>query len=174
MPLPISVTQLGRQEAQPVVIVDVNGDPIFTFGGGAGGGGDASAANQVTGNNTLTTISGKLPASLGPKTAAASMAVVLATDQPSAPLPAGTDRSGNIGTGGTAQVLAAANAARTSLVGQNISAGDLWINETGNAAAVDTAGSFKVVAGQAFAIGTNRAISIVGATTGQKFTATET
>lgn len=88
-------------------------------------------------------------------------------------LPAGVDKSGSITTAGTAQVLAAANAARTSLVGQNISAGDLWINEIGGTAAADTAGSYKVVAGQAFEVGTNRAISLWGATAGQKFTATE-
>lgn len=89
-------------------------------------------------------------------------------------LPAGVDKSGSITTAGTAQVLAAANAARTSLVGQNISAGDLWINEIGGTAAADTAGSYKVASGQAFAVGTNRAISVWGATAGQKFTATET
>lgn len=103
----------------------------------------------------------------------ANVATVAGPTGPSA-LPAGTDRSGSITAGGAAKVLAPANAARISLVGQNISAGDLWINEIGSNAAIDTAGSFKVAAGQAFAIGTNRAISIVGATAGQKFTATET
>lgn len=90
------------------------------------------------------------------------------------PLPAGTDRSGAITTGNTAQQLAPANANRLSLTGQNISAGDLWINEIGGIAAVDTAGSYKVPAGTAFAVATNRAVSIIGATTGQKFSATET
>lgn len=89
-------------------------------------------------------------------------------------LPSGTDRSGSITTGGTAQQLAAANSSRVSLTGQNISAGDLWINEIGGTAAVDTAGSYKVAAGVAFSIATNRAVSIIGATTGQKWTATET
>lgn len=88
-------------------------------------------------------------------------------------LPAGTDRSSSITTGGTAQQLAAANAARKSLVVQNISDADLWINEIGGTAAADTAGSWKVPAGSAFAVSTNRAISIIGATTGKKFTATE-
>lgn len=91
-----------------------------------------------------------------------------------APLTGGSNRSGAITTGGTAQVLAAENRARVSLTGQNISSADLWINETGGPAAVDTAGSFKIAAGQAFAIATNQAVSIIGATTGQKFTATET
>lgn len=89
------------------------------------------------------------------------------------PLPAGTDRSGSITLGGTAQVLAAANTARRGLTGQNISTGDLWINELGGTAAADTVGSYKVAAGATFTVQTNRAISIVGATTGQKFTATE-
>lgn len=89
------------------------------------------------------------------------------------PLPAGTDRSSSITLGGTAQALAAANTARRGLTGQNISTGDLWINEIGGTAAADTAGSYKVAAGATFTVQTNRAISIVGATTGQKFTATE-
>lgn len=90
-----------------------------------------------------------------------------------AALPSGTDRSGSIAAGTTAQALAAANASRTGLKGQNISSGDLWINEIGGTAAADTAGSFRVPAGATFSVSTNRAISIVGATTGQKFTATE-
>lgn len=89
-------------------------------------------------------------------------------------LPAGTDKSGSITTGGTAQALAAANTSRKSLTGQNISSGDLWINEIGSTAAADTAASYKVPASASFEIRTNRAISIVGATTGQKFSATET
>lgn len=89
-------------------------------------------------------------------------------------MPAGTDRSGAITLGGTAQVLAAANTSRKSLTVQNISVADIWVNEIGGTAAVDTAGSWKIAAGGAFAVSTNRAISIIGATTGQKFTATET
>jgi len=89
-------------------------------------------------------------------------------------LPAGTSRSGSITTGGTAQALAAANAARRSLTGQNISSGDLWINEDGGTAAADTANSYLIPAGAPFSISTNEAVSIVGATTGQRFTATET
>lgn len=88
-------------------------------------------------------------------------------------LPSGINRSGSITTGGSAQELAPANTSRAELVIQNISSGDLWVNETGGTAAIDTAGSFKIPAGQSAAIGTNRAISIIGATTGQKFTATE-
>ncbi|MER8455847.1 hypothetical protein [Mesorhizobium sp. M0643] len=90
-----------------------------------------------------------------------------------AALPSGTDRSGSITVGGTAQQLAAANTSRRGLTGQNISSGDLWLNEIGGTAAADTAGSIRVRPDAVFAIETNRAISVVGATTGQKFTATE-
>jgi hypothetical protein len=89
-------------------------------------------------------------------------------------LPAGTSRSGSITAGGTAQDLAAANTARKSLTGQNISSGDLWINENGGTAAADGMDAYRVIAGATFKISTNEKISIVGATTGQKFTATET
>lgn len=89
-------------------------------------------------------------------------------------LPEGADRSGQIDTGGQAKQLAAANAARKTLTGQNISAADLWINEAGGSAAVDTAGSYRVPAGATFSVKTSRAVSIIGASTGQKWTATET
>jgi hypothetical protein len=88
-------------------------------------------------------------------------------------LGAGTDKSGSITAGGTAQTLAAANSTRRGLTVQNISTGDLWINETGGTAAANGAGSFKLAADATANIDTNQAVSIVGATTGQKFSATE-
>jgi hypothetical protein len=88
-------------------------------------------------------------------------------------LPTGTDRSGSITTGGTAQTLAALNNARRGLPIQNISSADLWINETGGTAAANAAGSFQLVPGATAYIDTRQAVSIIGATTGQKFTATE-
>jgi hypothetical protein len=88
-------------------------------------------------------------------------------------LPAGKDRSGSITTGGTAQTLAALNLARRGLTIQNISTADLWVNETGGTAAANTAGSFQLIAGASANIDTRQAVSIVGATTGQKFSATE-
>jgi hypothetical protein len=97
----------------------------------------------------------------------------VSTASPDGALAAGTDRSGAIAAGGTAQQLAAANTARKSLKGQNISTGDLYINENGGTAAADTAGSYKIPAGATFSVGTNRAVSIIGAATGQKFSATE-
>lgn len=82
-------------------------------------------------------------------------------------------RSGSIASGGVAQQLAAANAARRFIKGQNISSGDLWVNELGGTAAAATEGSCVVPPRATFVIETPAAISIVGATTGQKFTAVE-
>jgi hypothetical protein len=91
-----------------------------------------------------------------------------------APLGAGTDRSGSITLGGTAQVLAAANTARIALVGQNIDPSeDMWINEVGGNAQANTVSSTLVPAKATFSVDTNRAISIVAATTGHKWTAVE-
>lgn len=86
-----------------------------------------------------------------------------------------TDRSGTITAGGAAQTLAAANPARRYLLIQNASAADLWINFT-TAAVIDSP-SIKLSAGDAFSMAaeyvSNQLISIIGATTGQKFTAKE-
>jgi hypothetical protein len=90
----------------------------------------------------------------------------------SATLPAGTDRSGTIAAGGTAQTLAPANANRRYLRGQNLSTGDLWLNEVGGTAAAASP-SYRVPAGGTFGINTNQAVSIWGATTGQAWSATE-
>lgn len=86
-----------------------------------------------------------------------------------------TDRSGTITTGGTAQQLAAANAARLGFSVQNLSTGDLWVNTLGTAAAAQP--SIKLAAGVYFetpaGYGAVGAISIFGATTGQAFSARE-
>lgn len=85
------------------------------------------------------------------------------------------DRSGTITTGGTPQSLMAANSSRKGFMVQNISAGDLWINELG--AATQTAGSIKIAPGATYSSplgGTPLgAVSIVGATAAQAFTARE-
>lgn len=87
-------------------------------------------------------------------------------------LPAGTDRSGSAST--TASTLAPANSARAFLVGQNIDGSiAIWINEIGGTAAVNTAGSYKVPAGQSFSVSTNRAVSVIAESGTPKFTATE-
>lgn len=92
-------------------------------------------------------------------------------------VPAGTltNRSGSITLGGTAQQLAAANTARRYLFVQNISAGDLWINFTTTAVADQP--SIQMPSGATFdmegSFVSTEAISIIGATTGQKFVAKE-
>lgn len=90
----------------------------------------------------------------------------------SAPLAPGTNKGGTITTGGSAQQLAAANASRSYLKGQNLSTGDLWINEVGGTAAAAQP-SYRIPAGGIFGVNTNQAVSIWGATTGQAFSATE-
>lgn len=86
-----------------------------------------------------------------------------------------TDRSGAITTGGTAQVLMAANSTRRYILFQNTSIADLWINFTTTAA--QTQPSFKIPANGSFGMEngfvSTEAISIIGATTGQAFTAKE-
>lgn len=93
----------------------------------------------------------------------------------SIPISTMTDRSGSIAAGGTAQLLAAANAARTGFELQNDSNGDLWISEL--ATAVIGAPSIRIPPGALYETplgghGTG-AISIIGATTGQSFSARE-
>jgi hypothetical protein len=116
---------------------------------------------------------------LHPSGTVAGALIVTTVDSAGAPtgtasaLPSGTDRSGTIAAGGTAQALAAANTARTFLVGQNTSSGDLWLNEIGGTAAANGAGSYRVASGATFSVNTSRAISIIGAVTGQAFAATE-
>lgn len=86
-----------------------------------------------------------------------------------------TDKSGTITAGGSAQTLMAANANRRGFSIQNNSNGDLWFS--GLAAAVQSQPSMRIASGALFetpahAVGTT-AISIIGATTGQAFTARE-
>lgn len=91
-----------------------------------------------------------------------------------APLPAGTDRSGTTSaTAGTATQLAAANTARRGLNIQNISAGSIGINEIGGTAAIGSPGTYTLAAGASVNVRTNRAISVVGSAASQPYTATE-
>jgi len=86
-----------------------------------------------------------------------------------------TDRSGSITTGGTAQTLAATNNARNYLLIQNNSSEDLWFNFA--VTAVASQPSIQLPAGSTFTMENNfasgQSISIIGATTGQTFTAKE-
>lgn len=65
---------------------DANGKLIVSGTGGGGGGGDASAANQITGNNSLASIDAGIPAALGQTTMAGSMPVVLPSNQSAIPV----------------------------------------------------------------------------------------
>jgi hypothetical protein len=89
-----------------------------------------------------------------------------------------TDRSGTITSGGTSQQLAAANATRQYLLIQNNSAADLWVNF--GVAAVANQPSIRLASGAQIEYspgGTgvipSQAVNIIGATTGQAFTAKE-
>lgn len=87
--------------------------------------------------------------------------------------------SGTITTGGTAQTLAAANPTRHGCVIQNLSSGDLWINDMGGTA-VASQPSIKVAAGAQYICGSGggrwapgSAMSIIGATTAQAYAGRE-
>jgi len=86
------------------------------------------------------------------------------------------DKSGSITSGGAAQALMAANANRKGWQLQNNSSGDIWFNEVGDTA-VASQPSFKLAPGDSYEspVGatSTAAISIIGATTGQAFTARE-
>lgn len=85
------------------------------------------------------------------------------------------DRSGTITLGGTAQVAAALNAARRGFSIQNSSAGDVWFNTL--ATAVLNQPSYKIAAGGTYEFPAHGvptgAVSIIGATTAQAFSARE-
>jgi hypothetical protein len=86
-----------------------------------------------------------------------------------------TDKSGTITLGGTAQVAMVANGARNGLFLQNASSGDLWVSF--DTTAVVDSPSVKVPAGASLRASNSQcpsgAMSIIGATTGQKFTLKE-
>lgn len=85
------------------------------------------------------------------------------------------NRSGTIAVGGSAQPLAAANPKRKGLWIQNQSSGSLWINDLG--AATQGSPSLEITTGKLYEIPyggvTGAALSIIGATTDQVFSARE-
>lgn len=87
-----------------------------------------------------------------------------------------TSSSGTIATGGAAQSLMAANAARKGWFIQNNSTGDLWVNRFGGTAIAGQP-SILIPAGALYETpdggSGGNALSIYGATTGQTFTAAE-
>ena len=82
------------------------------------------------------------------------------------------DRSGTITTGGAAQVAMAALSTRKAYFFQNISSESMWGSFTGTAAP-STVGSFEIVPNgiiRSTQVCETTALSIYGATTGQKYT----
>jgi hypothetical protein len=86
-----------------------------------------------------------------------------------------TDRSGTITSGGTAQQLAAANSSRKYLFIQNNSSGNLWFNFT--TTAVQSQPSILLLPNASVTFVspfiTTEAVSIIGATTSQSWSAKE-
>lgn len=167
----------------------------LTLGGDGVNGGDLSTSNpmpvalavgaptgaaQAATGLSLVSIDNKLPASLGSKAAAGSVSVVPASDATFSFIPAPgalTNRSGTVAAGGSAQSLAPANATRRGWALQNLSTGDLWVNEFGTTAAAAQP-SMRIVAGGLYESppgggGGVGALSLFGAITGQAFTAKE-
>lgn len=85
------------------------------------------------------------------------------------------DRSGSLAAATTSQQFAPANESRSYLLIQNISAEDLWINET--IPAVADQPSIKIAAGATLIFDgpfiPTGALNIIGATLGQKFVVKE-
>ena len=87
-----------------------------------------------------------------------------------------TNRSGTITLGGTAQTLAAVNAARKYLLIQNVGSNVIWFNFT--TTAVQAQPSIRLAAGASFEMSapnfvSTELVSIIGGTTGDAFTAKE-
>lgn len=84
-----------------------------------------------------------------------------------------TDGSGTITSGGTSQQIFAANATRQYLIVQNLSSGNLYVNL--GAAATTGSGSILLLPNSSFLMEdqfvSNQTVNIIGATTGQAFTA---
>lgn len=117
---------------------------------GGGGGGTVGIDQTTPGANTVNTVAVGTP----------------------------TGRGGSITAGGTAQQLAATNSSRRGFLIQNTSAGDLWINWSGGTAAVGSTTSYRLGATTGAyefpaSYCSTAAISIIGATTGQTWTAEE-
>lgn len=88
---------------------------------------------------------------------------------------AASDRSGTITSGGASQTVMGQNNNRHGCSIQNVSSGDLWVNDVGGSAVANQP-SFKVTSGAMYQCvngsGT-AAITVLGATTGQAFAARE-
>lgn len=111
---PLSLTTAGALRVdgsavtQPISVVSL---PLPT--------GAATSALQTAGNTTLTTISGQLPTTLGQHTSAASLSVVIASDQSPIPVTASLSSTAvitSVSNSLTTQVLLASNSARRGFI----------------------------------------------------------
>lgn len=131
--------------------------------GGSGGASSGGLTDDELRASPVPVSTTALPASLGAKAGSSSLSVTQATG-------ALTSVGGSVTTGGTAQVLAAANSVRRGITLQNTSTGDLRVSPWGTASS--TAG-FLVAAGALLVLDAPHcgvgAISIWGATTAQTF-----
>lgn len=86
-----------------------------------------------------------------------------------------TDRSGSLTLGGTAQTLAASNSSRKYFLFVNQSSGNMWLNFT--TTATQDQPSILIVSNGSLVMESSfvstEAISVIGATTGQKWSAKE-
>jgi hypothetical protein len=129
----LSVVLASNQSALPVSgTVTANQGGAWTVTANAGTGtftvGGTVAVSSVSG--TVAISAAQLPATLGQKTAALSLAVVLASDQPALPTqPAGaaTATTSNVAASATSVQLLAANAARKGATCYNDSAADCYL-----------------------------------------------
>ena len=173
--------QVDPREVRPlspgvdsVSVQDITGSVVLPTGA-------STEAKQDVGNSSLSSIDGKLN-SLGQKSSANSMPVVLASDQPSIPVVSSTpsgalvDSSGSTSaTPSTSTVLMAANASRKYLIIQNHGNKDIWINFT--AAATKSQPSLKILPGAAFTMEgsfiSTEAINVISSGVSQPFSAKE-
>lgn len=119
--------------------------------------GAATSALQTAGNTTLTTISGQLPAVLGPTTMAGSLSVTIATNQTAIPVTVSGSVSPLTSSTGTITSVAASTSSTVLLAANAASKGFIIFNDSLNimylafsATASTTAFSAKVQAGAAY------------------------
>lgn len=147
--------------ANTIGAVTVSGTPAVTLSGAS------NAVNATVVGTPAVTLSGS-------SNAVNSTVVNTPTVVDTPSTGAASDLSGTITTGGTSQTLSAAKSRKYFFV-QNLSAANLYIN-FGSAATTGT-GSIVIVPNGSFVMEsmfvTNQAINILGATTGQGFTAKE-
>jgi len=163
-------------------------NPLPTTGGGGGGGGavtiadGADVAQGATADAAATAGStGTLSAKLRLMTTQLASVITNTSAVSSAVNVTPTNCSGTIAAGGTAQNAFTAGATKHGFTIMNLSTEDMWVSFTTTAAA-DTVASYLLnpsstgVAGGSYStpsgFGMNTALSVVGATTGNKFSCT--